>query len=448
LQIPALIISTAAGTVVTRNHSKNNIGDDIANQLLFNSRAVYVASGIIFFLGIIPGLPTLPFGMIAFLLAGIGWTISRYDQEEKQEAAQKKVEEAAKPKKPNLENLLPLDMVEFQVGFGLVSTVESEETGDLLDRIMSLRKQIAIDLGIIVPSIHIRDIMGFKGGEYQIKIKGEVVAKGELKPECLLAIDTGDVAEAIDGVPTKDPAFGQEALWITKMQREHAEMQGYVVVELSTVLATHLNEVLRNHAFEIFGRQEAHRLIENFKKTNPKVVEELIPEILTLGQVVNVLQNLLKEQVSIRDLLTIFETLADVGPKTKDVDHLTENVRRSLARNISHSLSSGNKSIKVFGLHGAIEELIAGSLLQTDDGIQIAMDPVYKKGLIEAIQNKILSNPQLEAQPVLLTTAGSRRPLYRLISRYIPQLAILSHSEISSDLSVETVDIVEEISAS
>lgn len=447
-QIPALIISTAAGTVVTRNHSKKNIGDDIAAQLFFNPRAVYVAAGIIFFLGIIPGLPTLPFGMIALFLAGIGWTISRYDQDEKEQQAKKKVEEAAKPKPTNLENLLPLDMVEFQVGFGLVSTVESEESGDLLDRIMSLRKQIAIDLGIIVPSIHIRDIMGFKAGEYQIKIKGELVAEGELKPECLLAIDTGDVAEPIDGVPTKDPAFGQEALWITKMQRENAELQGYVVVELSTVLATHLNEVLRSHAHEIFGRQEAHRLVENFKKTHPKVVEELIPDVLTLGQVVNVLQNLLKEQVSIRDLLTIFETLADVAPKTKDIEVLSENVRRALARNISHHLAGGKKKLPVFSLNGQLEELIAGSLLQTDEGIQIAMDPNYKRGLIQAIQEKIVSHPEIEAQPVLLTTANTRRPLYRLIHRYIPQLSVLSHSEISPELTVETVDIVEEINAS
>ena len=247
-------------------------------------------------------------------------------------------------------------------------------------------------------------------------------------------------------LPTKEPAFGLDALWITKVQKENAEVAGYTVVDLPTVIATHITEILRLHAHELFGRQEANRLIDNFKKSYPKVVEELIPDTLNLGQVVRVLQNLLKEQVSIRDLLTIFETLADQGATTKDTDMLTEASRKALSRAITNKLKDGNE-INVINLSGEVEEIISQSLLQTEQGVQLALDPSYGQGLVTSIADKIENNPEVAGAPILLTSPVSRRHIFKLVNRFIPQLTVLSHSEVSPDVSVKTVDTVEVMNA-
>ena len=446
-QIPALIISTAAGIVVTRNHSKGNIGSEMAGQLFLNPRAVGVSAGSIFALGLVPGLPTLPFTVVAGLLGLVAWTIHRYQDEEKKVELQRKQEEAQKPKKENIENLLPLDMVELEIGYGLINAVDSEQSGDLLERIVSIRKQFALDLGIVVPSVHIRDNLQLKPGEYRILLKGNKLAGGELKPDCFLAMDPGNTSQRIEGIPTKEPAFGLDALWITKVQKEDAEIAGYTVVDIPTVVATHITEILRQHAFELFGRQEASKLIDNFKKNYPKVVEDLIPETLTLGQVVKVLQNLLKEQVSIRDLLTIFETLADEGSTTKDTDVLTEAVRKALGRSITAKLKDEQDHIHVINLSAGVEEIINQSLLQTEQGVQLAMDPSYGHGLVNSIAEKIESHPEVAGQPILLTSPMSRRHIFKLVNRFIPQLVVLSHGELSSDVAINTVGTVEDIHA-
>ncbi|MEM7647065.1 MAG: FHIPEP family type III secretion protein, partial [Pseudomonadota bacterium] len=273
-------------------------------------------------------------------------------------------------------------------------------------------------------------------------------AGGELKPDFILAMDTGNTSQKIDGITTKEPAFGLDALWITKIQKEDSELAGYTVVDIPTVIATHITEILRQHAHELFGRQEASKLIDNFKKNYPKVVEELIPDTLPLGQVVKVLQNLLREQVSIRDLLTIFETLADEGGRTKDTDVLTESVRRAMARSITAKLKDSTEKIHVINLGGEVEEIINQSLLQTEQGVQLAMDPSYGHGLVNSIAETIETHPEVAGQPVLLTSPMSRRHIFRLVNRFIPQLIVLSHSEISSDVTVNTVGTVEEIHAS
>lgn len=447
-QIPALIISTAAGIVVTRNHSKGNIGSEMASQLFLNPRAVGVASGSVFALGLVPGLPTLPFTVISLLLGAIAWVIHKYQDEEVQVEAKRKQDEASRPKKENVESLLPLDLVELEIGYGLINAVESDQSGDLLERIVSIRKQFALDLGIVVPSVHIRDNLQLKPGEYRVLLKGNKIAGGELKPDCLLAMDPGNTSQTIEGIPTKEPAFGLDALWISKMQKENAEIAGYTVVEIPTVIATHITEILRQHAFELFGRQEASKLVDNFKKNYPKVVEDLIPDTLTLGQVVKVLQNLLKEQVSIRDLLTIFETLADEGTRSKDTDMLTESVRKALGRSITSKLKDGDDQIHVINLGPEVEEIINQSLLQTESGIQLALDPSYGHSLISSIAEKIESHPEVAGQPILLTSPLSRRHVFKLVNRFIPQLVVLSHSELSSDIAVNAVGTVEEIHAS
>jgi flagellar biosynthesis protein FlhA len=442
-QIPALIISTAAGIIVTRNSSgDSNMGNEVAGQLFNSSKAVYVSAGVIFTLGLVPGLPKFPFFALAIFMSAIAWTMDKYKAEHELEEKRKTEQASLGPKKENIETMLPLDMVELEVGYGLINVVESDKSGDLLERIVSIRKQFALDLGIIVPSIHIRDNLQLAPGEYRVLIKGNKVGGGVLRPDSILAMDPGNVVSRMEGFPTKEPAFGLDALWIHPSKKEDAEMSGYTVVDLPTVMATHLTEIVRTHAHELLGRQEASQLIENFKKTHPKVVEELIPDALSLGSVVRVLQNLLKEHVSIRDLLTIFETLADEATKTKDVDVLTESVRKALSRSITAKYSTDGQ-IPVMTLAAQVEELVSNSLLQTEQGIQLVMDPNTAHHLINEVAHAVENHPEIAGQPILLTSPTARRHLSKLITRFIPQLIVLSHSELAATANVKSVATVE-----
>ncbi|UYL09188.1 flagellar biosynthesis protein FlhA [Bdellovibrio sp. SKB1291214] len=443
-QIPALIISTAAGMIVTRtSNSDKNMGQEVTGQLLINPRAVMISGGVLLLMGVVPGLPTVPFLIMGGILCATSWALKKFKAEHA--AAEKKALEtqATAPKKENIESMLPVDMVELEVGYGLISIVESDQSGDLLERIVSIRKQFALDLGIVVPSIHIRDNLQLAPGEYRVMIKGNKVGGGTLRPESVLAMDPGNVTENIDGIKTKEPAFGLDALWISPNRKEDAEIAGYTVVDLPTVMATHLTEIIRSHAHELLGRQEAASLVENFKKSHPKVVEELIPDLMSLGSVVRVMQTLLKEQVSIRNLLTIFETLADEAPRTKDIEVLTEAVRRSLARGITAKYTTDQGNIPVMTLHPVIEELIANSLLQTEQGVQLVMDPNTAHRLINEIARAVENHPEVASQPILLTSPTSRRHIYKLTSRFIPQLVVLSHNELTSDADVQAVALVE-----
>jgi len=443
-QIPALIISTAAGTVVTRSsRSGENMGTEMAKQLLLNPRAIAITGGVLALLAIIPGLPTLPFLLMGGFMGGVAWIINRYQIEAIDEKKKAEADIAKAPVKENIENLLPLDLIELEVGYGLISIVDSDQSGDLLERIVSIRKQFALDLGIVVPSIHIRDNLQLSAGEYRLLIKGNKVAGGELRPDALLAMDPGTVSTPIAGIKAKEPAFGLDALWISPQLKEEAENSGYTVVDLPTVMATHITEMIRTHAHELLGRQEASQLVENFKKTHSKVVEELIPDILPLGSVVRILQNLLKEQVSIRDMLTIFETLADEAPKGKDVEILTESVRKNLARAITSKYKNEENSIPVLSLHPSLEELISNSLLQTEQGVQLVMDPQSASRMISSIARAVDFHPEIASQPILLTSPTARRHLFKLTHRFIPQLVVLSHSELTSDVNVKSISIVE-----
>lgn len=444
-QIPALIISTAAGIVVTRSSkTANNMGDEMVGQLFVNPRAVAISGAVIFMLGLVPGLPKLPFFVMGAILGGLSWLIQQYQQEAKEVERKAKEDEATvSTKKENIETLLPLDLVELEVGYGLINIVESDQSGDLLERIRSIRKQFALDLGIVVPSIHIRDNLQLASGEYRVLIKGNKVGGGSLRPDALLAMDPGNVVDSIDGYPTKEPAFGLDALWISPTKKEQAEMNGYTVVDLPTVMATHLTEIIRGHAHELLGRQEAASLVDNLKRTHPKVVDDLIPDQLSLGSVVRVLQALLKEQVSIRDLRTILETLADEALKTKDVEVLTEAVRKSLARTITSKFLQDNQQINVMTLSPDIEELVANSLIQTEQGVQLVMDPQSAQRMISEIARTVERHPEIAGQPILLTSPTSRRHIYKLTSRFIPQLIVLSHNELTPDAQVRSVGAVE-----
>ncbi len=441
-QIPALIVSTAAGVVVTRTGSETDIGTEISAQLFVRPRALYIVSAVLGLLGLIPGLPKIPFFVISALLGGMAYFVARTQEDKKLADEKTEVEKTRKPAKENVEGLLPLDLIELEVGYALISVVESDQSGDLLERIVSIRKQFALDLGIVVPSIHIRDNLQLDPGEYRLLIKGNRVGGGQLRAESMLAMDPGNVIDRIDGTPTKEPAFGLDALWISKQQKEEAEMAGYTVVDLPTVMATHITEIVRTHAHELLGRQEADTLIANFKKNYPKVVEELIPDLLPFGSVVRVLQNLLREQISVRDLLTIFETLADEAQKTKDTEILTESVRKAMARSITAKFANDGK-VQVITLEPRFEELIANSLIQTEQGVQLVMDPRMAQELLSRIAKALEIHPEIAAQPLLMVSPTARRHLFKLTSRFIPQLVVLSHGEIASDARISSVGMVE-----
>lgn len=443
-QVPALIISTAAGIVVTRSSStEKNLGKQMTSQMVAKSKPLYIVGGILFVLGIVPGMPGFPFIMMGALVAGTAFLIQRFRDDIKEKKRKEELAAAAAPEKENIESLLPLDLLELEVGYGLINIVESEESGDLLERIVSIRKQFALDLGIVVPSIHIRDNLQLAPGEYRFLIKGNRIGGGELMPEHYLAMDPGNVLKQMNGVPTKEPAFGLDALWISKKMKEDAEISGYTVVDLPTVMATHLTELIRGNANELLGRQEANQLIDNFKQQYPKVVEELVPDKLSLGRVVQVLQGLLREQVSIRDLRTIFETLADEADYTKEIDLLVEACRKKLARYITEKYINEEGQIPVMTLSPSIEESISGSLLQTEQGVQLVMDPSYAQHVITEIAKMIETNPDMAGNPVVLTSPTIRRHLRKLTERFIPQLSVLSHGELTTDANVSSVGVVE-----
>jgi len=442
-QIPALIVSTAAGIVVTRNSSSQNLGQEMAGQLLLKPRAVAIVAGMVAVFGLVPGLPAIPFLLVAAFLGTMSWVINQINEERKVKESEAKEEASKKPQKENVEGMLPLDLLELEVGYGLINIVESEQSGDLLERIVSIRKQFALDMGIVVPSVHIRDNLQLQPGEYRVLIKGNKVGGGQLRPDNLLAMDPGNVVSPVPGIPTKEPAFGLDALWVGKAQKEEAEIAGYTVVDLPTVMATHLTEIIRGYAHELFGRQEADSLIENFKKNYPKVVQELIPDVLPLGTVVKVLQSLLKEQVSIRDLLTIFETLADEGPRIKDAEALTEASRKALSRSITHKYMNDRGEIPVMTLAPNLEELISNSLLQTEQGVQLVMDPRQAQGMLTEISRTIEHHPEIAGQPILLTSPTARRHIFKLTHRFLPQVIVLSHNEISADAQIQAVGLVE-----
>lgn len=441
-QIPALIISTAAGMIVTRSGSEDSMGEEVSSQLMMNPKAIYICGGVLVALALIPGLPGIPFMVMGVLMAAVAWTITQYRNEAEVEKKRKEDLELAAPKKENVESMLPLDMVELEVGYGLINVVDSSKSGDLLERIASIRKQFALDLGIVVPSIHIRDNLQLASGEYRFMMKGSKIGGGILRPDSLMAMDPGEVTHKITGLATKEPAFGLDAVWITPARREEAELAGYTVVDLPTVMATHITEMIRTHAHELLGRQEVSQLVENLKKTHPKVVEDLIPDALSLGGVVRVMQNLLKEQISVRDLLTIFETLADEAARTKDLDLLTEAVRKQLSRSITAKYSAEDGSVSVMTFDGRLEELVSNSLLQTEQGVQLVMDPQSASKMISNIAQKIESHPEIAGQPILLTSPTVRRHIFKLVSRFIPQLIVLSHNEITADARVQSVATV------
>ncbi len=440
-QIPALIISTAAGLIVTHASSGESLGKEIFTQLFSNAHAIGVAAGILFTLGMIPGLPQVPFLLFSLAMGGVAFfTYSRERAAQRQAEALR--EEEVPEVRESIDRLPPLDLMALEIGYGLIPLVDQERNGDLLDRIHSIRKQFASEMGIIVPPLHIRDNLKLKPGEYVCLVKGEEVSRGEMLLKHALAMDTGSVGEKMEGVETTEPAFGLQALWVREEDKERARMLGYSVVDHSTVMATHLTEIIRTHAEELLGRQEVQTMLDHFGETYPKIVEELVPGAMSLGGVQRVLQNLLRERISIRDLRTILETLADHAEYTKDTDLLTESVRQKLKRSITRPLVDDDRGIQVITLDREIEDQISESIRQHEQGTYLAMDPGTAQRMIGRIGKAMEQMTSMNLEPVLLCSPGVRRHLRKLTEKFLPDLVVLSYSEVAPNVKVNSIDSV------
>ena len=440
-QIPALIVSTAAGIIATRNSNSEALGKQVGAEFNAHPKAFYITASAMTLFGLIPGFPGFPFIAMGSIIAFTGFRIERNREIAKDNEKINAVAEN-KTKVETLESLLPVEMVQLEVGYGIVSIVDAEQNGDLLERISHIRKQFVIDWGMIIPSIRIKDNLELKPGGYSIKLKGVEIAKGELLPDHLLAMDPGTVIERMDGIETKEPVFGLPAIWVTDDRKDEAQYNGYTVVDLSTIVATHLTEVLKSNLSELLGRQELVKILDTFKEDNPKIVSDLVPDIMPLGTVLKVLQNLLREGVSSRDLRTILETLAEFGPTSKDPDALTEYVRQGLYRTITEKIKSGQGDVPLFTLDRALEEAVAKSIMHTDHGTQLNLDPKVTQTILASLNEKIEEATSQGEKMVVLCSPVIRRHFKKLTEKFIPNMIVVSHNELSPEVNIRSLGTV------
>lgn len=440
-QIPALVVSTAAGIIVTRAASESNLGKDMARQLTLQPRAIMIASGILLIFGIVPGMPTLPFLFLGGIIGMIGYTAM---QSQKKQIAKAEITEEKKeiPPPERMEEYLKVDPMEVEIGYALIPLVDASRGNDLLDRIAMIRRQIAADLGLLVPPIRIRDNIQLKPNQYQIKIRGHKVALSELYPGQFLAIDPGYVTEPVEGIEIEEPAFGLRAKWIGENIKSLAERRGYTVVEPSAVLATHLTELIKSNASELLTRQETANLIENVKKDHKALVDEVIPALVNLGIVQKVLQNLLEERIPIRDLPLILETLADYAPSSKDPDILSEYVRHNLGRTITQMYLNSVGGLTVMTLDPDLENKISSGVQSTKHGLVLVLPPDLAQQIYNAVKRSVEEMQAQGYSPILLVSPNVRLVFRRFIKHIAPALSVISYNELLPEIEVESIKIV------
>lgn len=443
-QIPALLISTAAGLIVTRATSDGNLAQDLTSQMLAYPKLLYIVAATIAVLGIFTPIHwyiALPIAAIlAFAANKMLQTQARKQVEVEQMEEEQQIEEVRSPE--SVVSLLQVDPIEFEFGYGLIPLADTQQGGDLLDRIILIRRQCALELGIVVPVIRIRDNIQLKPNEYVIKIRGNLVARGELLLNHYLAMSPGFDDDSITGIDTMEPAFGLPALWIDENMKERAELSGYTVVDPPSVVATHLTEVVKKHAHELLGRQETKALIENVKESYPALVDELIPNVLSIGDVQKVLVKLLREKISVRDLVTILETLADYGSYTKDPEILCEYVRQALSRQITQQFAASGDALKVITVGPALEKKIAESVQQSDQGSYLALDPTSSQVIYQRLSEQINKLIQAGQQPIILTSPTIRMYLRQLLERTMQEVPVLSYSELEPNVEIQSMGVV------
>ncbi len=440
-QIPALMISAATSFIVTRAASDSDISQDLLKQLFNDPRVLYLASGLSFILSFF--LSTIPFLLLSAILLFIAYMINKQKKEalkqEEVKVEENEVEEIRKPE--NVVTLLQVDPIELEFGYGIIPLADVNQGGDLLDRVVMIRRQLALELGMIVPIIRLRDNIQLTPNEYQIKIKGVEVARGELMLDHFMAMNPGLVEEELDGIKTTEPAFGLPAIWISDVQRDRAEMLGYTVVDPPSIIATHLTEIVKKYAHELTGRQEVQVLLDNIKQNYPVIVDELIPKLMNVGEVQKVLANLLKEGVSIRDMVTILETLADYAQATRDTDMLTEYVRQALGRAISKKFFTDSRS-NVITLDPRLEQVIMDSVQKTETGSYLTLEPNVTNTILSSLSKQVQKLLQLGQQPIVLASPVVRLYFKKLADQAVPGLVVLSYNELDPNLEIQSVGVI------
>ncbi|WP_419788078.1 flagellar biosynthesis protein FlhA [Pseudodesulfovibrio sp.] len=441
--IPSLIISTSAGIIVSRAAAEAKMGEEFLGQLTYHHRALKLVSGILLIFALVPGMPTIPFITLSALIFFLS-RLSAEQQADFEGAEEEKnaAENSTLDTPEEVQALLPLDQLELEVGYGLIPLVDEEQNGNLLSRIRSIRRQFALDMGVVIPSLHLRDNLQLKPGEYRVVIKGNPVAQAELLIDHYLAMDPGDAKHHIQGVETVEPAFNLPAVWIPEAQKEEAMLAGYTVVDPSTVIATHLTEVFRRNLHEFLGRQETQELLDNLSKRAPKAVESLVPGLLSLGGCQKVLQALVQENVSIRDLLTIVETLADYATATQDPQQLTEFVRAKMGRTIVKPYLGEDGVLPIITLNPAIDEILGNAIRPAEQGGYLALEPNQAQKIIQAINRASEEAMVADGQPVLLVTPHIRNQFAQLLNRFLPTLPVLSQAEIPADVKIQSAATV------
>lgn len=443
-QIPALLIATATGIVVTRAASEGNLGGDITRQLFAYPQMLYVAGTTILLLGIATPIGPLLTAPIASLIIVGGYMISKKQKADivVEEETEEEVVTDELRSPDSVVNLLSVDPVEFEFGYGLIPLADSKQGGDLLDRIVMIRRQLALELGLVIPVVRIRDNIQLQPNEYRLKIKGNEVAKGELLLDHYLAMSPGMDEDSIEGIDTIEPSFGLPAKWISEDMKDEAEMYGYTVVDPPSVVSTHITEKMKQHAYELLGRQETKQLVDHLKESTPILVEEVTPSPLTIGDVQKVLAKLLKENVSIRNLPIIFETLADYGKMSADTDLLTEYVRQALSKQITNQYAVGNETFKVVTLAGRVEKLIADHIQQTEHGNFLSLDPNVSMEIVQKVGEQMEQFSVYEQSPILLCSPAVRMYVKQMLDRYLPQVPVLSYNELEASIEVQSIGVV------
>ncbi len=443
-QIPSLLISLSTGILVTKGSKDADFGSVLIRQLFGIPKVLYIVGAIIAGLGIVTPLPDIIFIALglAFIVTGrmIAGTIETAQIESEVGAEEAAAEEIRQPE--NVNSLLQVDPIELEFGYGIIPLADVNQGGDLLDRVVMIRRQIALELGTVVPIIRLRDNIQLNPNQYIIKIKGIQVSEGEILFDHYMAMNPGYVEEEITGIPTFEPSFHLPAIWITEGQRERAESMGYTVVDPPSIIATHLTEIIRQYISELLTRQDVQNLVNNLKETNPSLVDELYPKLLGIGEIQKVLQNLLKEGISIRDLLTIFETLADYAATTRDTDILTEYVRQSLKRAISSKFFPANETTSVVTLDPKLEQEIMGNVKQTETGAYLTLDPEKTKAIMKSVGNETDKLESLGKNPIIITSPIVRMYFKRLTEDYYKDLVVVSYNEIDSNIELQSVGMV------
>ncbi|MCI8463710.1 MAG: flagellar biosynthesis protein FlhA [Lachnospiraceae bacterium] len=443
-QVPSLLISLSTGILVTKGSKEAEFGPAIMKQLFGVPKVMYLVGGTLAFLGVVTDLNTILFvgmGML-FVIGGrlIAGNLETAQIESEIDADEAAAEEIRQPE--NVNSLLQVDPIELEFGYGIIPLADMNQGGDLLDRVVMIRRQIALELGTVVPIIRLRDNIQLNPNQYIIKIKGIQVSEGEILFDHYMAMNPGYVEEEITGIPTFEPSFHLPAIWITESQRERAESMGYTVVDPPSIIATHLTEIIRQHIAELLTRQDVQNLVNNMKETNPSLVEELVPKLLGLGELQKVLQNLLQEGISIRDLLTIMETLADYSPTTRDTDILTEYVRQSLKRAISTKYFPSHETTNVVTLDPKVEQEIMGSVKQTESGAFLNLDPNRSRAIIDAVGKEIQKLENLGKSPIIITSPIVRMYFRRLTEDYYRELVVVSYNEVEPNVELQSVGMV------